>query len=224
MRRGFATFAAILPLHARRTRLWPRSPAFCWEPRASGPDPRLGPLVERRSACRGALARNGPVVRCPVLRPAGSLRHRHDHRRHRDLRRRHRDTARIPPQPGAGGLQGGSTGAERGRRRQPALRPCRHGSEHDLLQQHLHCRPDGRGRPARRPLRRDRHRRGGLRAQDRGAAAGGSRTGRGRVHLHIHRAAVPPGRAHGHHGRVRLREGAHRLHLSGRLASSSGSS
>ena len=108
-----------------------------------GADRRCG--VDRASSRR--LAGLRPGFRPGVLVVAAGFRFRHPGRCARDDRRFRRHPACLLAQAAGGGFPRRTGRGYGGRRRQPAVRPRRHGPQHDLFDQHCGHRAD-RGRRA----------------------------------------------------------------------------
>ena len=107
--------------------------------------PRCGGAVDR--AARGPVAGLGPRLRAGILGappglPAGGGDRLHPH--HQQL---HRGPAHVVAPPPGRGFPGGAGRGDRGRARQPCLRPRRHGAEHRLHHRGVGGRADRRRRP-----------------------------------------------------------------------------
>ena len=135
------------------------------------------------------VARPRPELWAPVLGAVAVVRVRDPGRRHRDDRRRRGNPARVVAPAAGRRLPRGAGRGGRGRRRQPAFRSRRHGTEHHLFHQHRGNRADRRRRARRRSRHRCHLRSAGLPAQGARGGAGDSAPGGGSVH---HRA---PGHA-----------------------------
>ena len=128
-------------------------------------------------------------------------------RRHRNDRRRRGDPAGVVAPAARRRFPRGAGCGGRGRRRQPALRPRRHGAEHHLFDQHRGDRTHRRG-GARRRGRHRRHLPGtGLPAQGARRGAGDSAPGGGGLHHRTAGDAVRHRHEDGHSGRHRLPQG-----------------